>query len=251
MGTVVKGEAQEIVREKRTLESWLHVFGWALIGVISFAVAAYAAGLVLRALLTVGVPVTPRLALGQLLLGVLLYGGMASALMGVAWWRRKRFTVRELGVARLLTWRDMGFALAGVVLYLILTIAALKLATFIPGFDVSQAQDTGLGAIYGWERAVAFFSLVVFTPVAEEIIFRGMIYGRMRRAKLPWWVSAVVLSVLFGVAHLQWNVGLDVFCLSLVLCALREVTGSIWAGVLVHILKNAIAFFIVYGVMGF
>jgi membrane protease YdiL (CAAX protease family) len=55
---------------------------------------------------------------------------------------------------------------------------------------------------------------------------------------------------LFGVAHLQfgsgapllWVAALDTFTLSIVLCYLREKTGSVWAGVFLHAIKNAIAF---------
>jgi membrane protease YdiL (CAAX protease family) len=56
----------------------------------------------------------------------------------------------------------------------------------------------------------------------------------------------VATSVLFGLIHGQWNVGVDVFVLSMVACSLREVTGSIWAGILLHMLKNALAFYIIF-----
>jgi abortive infection protein len=84
----------------------------------------------------------------------------------------------------------------------------------------------------------------VLTPLFEELIFRGFLYGKLRIRAVPWWLSAVVVSALFGLAHMQWNVAIDVFCLSMVACALREVTGSIWAGTLLHIIKNMIAFII-------
>jgi membrane protease YdiL (CAAX protease family) len=50
------------------------------------------------------------------------------------------------------------------------------------------------------------------------------------------------VSALFGLAHMQWNVAIDVFVLSMVACYLRELTGSIWAGIILHCLKNLIAF---------
>ena len=57
-------------------------------------------------------------------------------------------------------------------------------------------------------------------------------------------ISALLVSVLFGVVHLQWNVGVTVFAMSLVLCGLREVTGTIYAGILMHMLKNGLAMWI-------
>ena len=59
---------------------------------------------------------------------------------------------------------------------------------------------------------------------------------------MPWWLPATLVSALFGVAHGQWNVGLDVFVLSMVACGLREATGSIWAGIVLHMIKNMVAF---------
>ena len=100
----------------------------------------------------------------------------------------------------------------------------------------------------GWERGIAFVMLAVLAPIVEEIIFRGWLYGKLR-IKIPKWAAILVTSLLFGLVHLQWNVGITVFCMSVVNCLLREVTGTIYAGILVHILNNSIAFYLVY-VMG-
>ena len=75
-------------------------------------------------------------------------------------------------------------------------------------------------------------------------MFRGMLYGGLRRSKMPWWGAAVIVSALFGLAHMQWNVAIDVFVLSMVACYLRELTGGIWAGFMLHMLKNGLAFFV-------
>jgi membrane protease YdiL (CAAX protease family) len=45
---------------------------------------------------------------------------------------------------------------------------------------------------------------------------------------------------------LQWAVALDTMVLSLMLCTLREYTGAIWAGVLVHAIKNGLAFYLLF-----
>jgi membrane protease YdiL (CAAX protease family) len=50
----------------------------------------------------------------------------------------------------------------------------------------------------------------------------------------------------FGAVHGQWNVAIDVFSLSLIMCGLREITGNIWAGALLHMLKNGLAFYILF-----
>lgn len=152
------------------------------------------------------------------------------------------------------TWTDIGLAPAGLVVYLLLTAGVTALFMLFPWFDSGEAQDVGFNVLYsGVDRVVAFLTLVVVAPIAEETIFRGWLYGKLR-AKFSermsnvggMLLSILLVSVAFGVLHGQWNVGVDVFALSVVLCGLREVTGTIYAGILLHMLKNGIAFFLLY-----
>ena len=88
-------------------------------------------------------------------------------------------------------------------------------------------------------------TLVIVAPIAEEVLFRGYLYGKLKGYVPAIW-AALATSLLFGIAHFQWTVGIDVFILSMFLCGLRSLTGSIWAGILVHILKNALAYYILF-----
>lgn len=61
--------------------------------------------------------------------------------------------------------------------------------------------------------------------------------------------ATLITSVLFGLPHLLtgkegilWVAMIDTFALSLILCFLREKTGSLYASILVHALKNTVAF---------
>ena len=85
----------------------------------------------------------------------------------------------------------------------------------------------------------------MIAPIAEEVVFRGWLYGKFR-SKMPAYLSIVLVSALFGLMHGQWNVGINVFCLSIVLCLLREVTGTIWSGIVLHMLKNGLAFYLLF-----
>ncbi|MBR5647388.1 CPBP family intramembrane metalloprotease [Candidatus Saccharibacteria bacterium] len=160
----------------------------------------------------------------------------------------------SLGLKDLPTWTDIGLAPVGYILALILAGAATWLFTNFSWFNAEEVQDVGFGLLLnGVDRVIAFITLVVVAPIAEEIIFRGWLYGRLREDTASvmnnvWSIilSSLLVSALFGLVHLQWNVAVDVFCLSVVLCALREVTGTIYAGILTHILKNGIAFYLLY-----
>jgi uncharacterized protein len=184
----------------------------------------------------------------QTIFAALVYIVTLAIVVGVPWWIRKIKTDKtELGLTRLPGWLDIGLAPAGFVIYTLATVAITSVVSqLIPGFDLNQVQETGFGNIaYRYEFMLAFVTLVVIAPIAEEILFRGYLYSKLRKYA-PAWVAVILTSVLFGAIHGQWNVALDVFALSLVLCVLREITGSVWAGILLHMMKNALAFYVLF-----
>ena len=160
----------------------------------------------------------------------------------------------ELGLKDLPTWTDLGLAPVGFIVSLLLAAALVWAFSFFPWFDANQAQDVGFN-IYmnGGDKILAFLTLVVVAPVAEEVIFRGWLYGKLRArlsGELPQiWsiiISIFITSLVFGLVHFQWNVGVNVFALSIVLCVLREITGTTYAGMLTHMIKNGVAFYLLY-----
>jgi len=171
------------------------------------------------------------------------------------WVSLKMKTSREeLGLTGLPTWTDIGLAPVGFVVYYVAGIfLMILLMRVFPGVDWEQAQDVGFENLFlVSDKILAFLALVVIAPIAEEIIFRGWLYGKIR-AKVPAWVGILAVSVLFGLLHWgwnvdapQWNVVANVFCMSIVLCMLREITGTIWSGVILHMLKNGLAFYLLF-----
>lgn len=173
------------------------------------------------------------------------------AYLPVKLFKRWKTSREELGLKELPTWTDLGLAPVGFFVYLILAMILTYVAgALFPGFDISEAQETGYEFLNsGLDRIVAFLALVIIAPIAEEIIFRGWLYGKLR-AKIPGkfslFLSVLIVSVLFGILHGQWNVGINVFAMSIVLCTLREITGTVYSGILLHILKNGVAFVMLY-----
>ena len=160
----------------------------------------------------------------------------------------------EVGIKDLPSWTDIGLAPASYIIYVLVSGALVSFFSTFPWFNINEAQDLGLNFFMsGPEKLISFFALVVVAPIAEEILFRGVLYGKLREiflGKMPEYLSVLfsilLVSLLFGFIHMQWNVGVDVFALSLVLCSLREITGTINAGILLHMMKNGIAFYLVY-----
>jgi membrane protease YdiL (CAAX protease family) len=178
----------------------------------------------------------------------LIYVLTLALTLGGPWLLRRRLTSKtDLGLSREPSWMDILLAPAGAVLYLFLSGLLVTLFSIgFPQIDLQQAQDVGFKNLSGNSQyLLAFITLVVVAPLAEEVLFRGYLYGKLRKHG-PIWLSALITSVLFGLAHGQWNVAIDTFALSLILCSLREVTGSIWAGTLLHMMKNGLAFYLLF-----
>lgn len=229
---------------------WLQWIVWPLWVVACYFVAGYVGGALLaNGAKWLGFGGAFTTTLGGLVFQALIYA-MLIALIFLAPKVRKTVTSKLLGAQRAISWSDIGLGVAGYIVYFIVLIAVMMLAKYLfPQLDTAQSQDLGFTSLFGFERFVGFIVFVVIAPLSEEFIMRGFLYGKLRQAKMPLWPAAVVVSVLFGLAHGQWNVGIDTFILSMVACYLREATDTIWPGVIIHIVKNMVAYIVLFVAM--
>lgn len=158
-------------------------------------------------------------------------------------WKTDR---EKVGLKELPTFTDIGLGIVGIIATLILSGIISSVLTNFPWFNASQTQNVGFDYLNaGLDRIVAFIALVIVAPVFEEIIFRGWLYDKLR-GKYSFIPSMIITSALFGFMHGQWNVGVTVGLMSAVMCFERETTGTIYAGIITHMLKNGIAFYLLY-----
>jgi len=92
--------------------------------------------------------------------------------------------------------------------------------------------ETEWGAVFLWIPVVF---LVLVGPILEEIVFRGLLYGPMRRRVGPVF-AALVTALLFMLGHGQIAQGIFVF--GLLFAYLYESTQSLVPSILFHILVN-------------
>lgn len=181
---------------------------------------------------------------------VLLAEGVTVLLLGL-FLRHHKVSFRSLGWNRWPKWSDVGLAaLAFVAYFIVLTIVLGIVTSLIPEINTSQKQQLGFTNAAGTGQLIlTYLSLAVLPPIVEETVFRGFLYGSLRKT-LTFIQAMLATSVLFGIAHLElgagapplWTAATDVFILSLALVTLRVRTGSLWASVFLHCLKNTIAF---------
>lgn len=158
-----------------------------------------------------------------------------------------RLSSAQLGMSRMPVWSDLVVAPLGFILYFMLSAVLVIIATIvIPGFDASKQQDIGFTQLsQSYEALVAFATLVVLAPIAEEILFRGYLFGALKTVLKSWQV-VFVTALLFAILHGSLNVGIDTFALGIILGLVRLSSGSIWPAILIHMMKNSVAFYLVF-----
>ena len=91
------------------------------------------------------------------------------------------------------------------------------------------------------EVIVDVFDGVVFAPVFEELMFRGVLFlGMMKRLGAP--LAALISTVLFAVVHTQYDAWamFSVGVFGLACCWLTWKTGSIKSGIVLHMIFNGL-----------
>jgi uncharacterized protein len=216
---------------------------------VAFSLAQVAVGAVVAGLATAGVPFeSVNEAFFNSVLPAIIYVLAIALVIGVPWLIFKNRTTRaDLGLTRLPSWLDLLLTPAGFIVYLILSGLLLTAAsTWLTFVDLDQVQETGFsGLSQQFEYFLAFATLVIVAPVAEEILFRGYLFGKLQK-HVPVWIAILLTSGLFALVHGAWNVGIDVFALSIVLCLLRIVSKSLWPSILLHMVKNGVAFYVLF-----
>jgi membrane protease YdiL (CAAX protease family) len=214
-----------------------------------FFVAQFLVVGAVRVLVDMGLPVAQmNEALLQTVISAVIYLVAIVIVIGLPWWiRRYKTTREEVGLQRLPEWTELLLAPVGFIAYMITSgIVVWAVGQMIPAFNPTQAQHIGFQMIsQRQELILAFITLVMIAPFCEELLFRGFLYGKLKKHTKRW-IAIIITSVLFGAAHMQWNVSIDTFVLSVFLCLVRDMTKSLWPSIIIHMIKNGIAFYLLF-----
>lgn len=86
-------------------------------------------------------------------------------------------------------------------------------------------------------RFLVVMAAVVVAPLAEEVLFRGFVYGVLKRyTDAPF--AALSSSLMFAIIHLHVGSLLPLWVLALLFCLAYEVTGCLLAPMLLHMIFN-------------
>jgi uncharacterized protein len=125
---------------------------------------------------------------------------------------------------------------AGIVIDLLLGVVGDRL-----GFASHWTEWFDADLAWGPAAAVAvtLMGSILFAPVFEELIFRGLLYGTLR-TRLSWPLAALGSALVFAFAHGYGVAGfLSVLLSGLLWAWVYERTGSLLPSMLAHVVNNA------------
>ncbi|MFW5866269.1 MAG: CPBP family intramembrane glutamic endopeptidase [Armatimonadota bacterium] len=183
--------------------------------------------------------------LGRPILMGIQYLLVSGVTLAVIWYRIRAKTshpLRALGVRLKRGLSLVGTGLSGYGAFLTLMIGIALLLGWLMGDAVPLAQTTeeiiGSAETPG-EVAIYFVLVCIFAPIFEEIIFRGYVYGGLRRIMSPR-AAIIIAAAAFAAVHLNAEAFLVITLIGAMLCYLYERSRSLIPGMIAHGLHNGL-----------
>jgi membrane protease YdiL (CAAX protease family) len=150
------------------------------------------------------------------------------------------FGLRRLSIAK-----AAGIALLGIIpLYIVVALVAAVVTSWAkdvwPDIQPQDAVKAFKTASSPSLKAMMGIAAVIVAPLVEETVFRGFIYGVLKRYTDGWY-AAVCSAALFAIVHMHVGSLVPLFVLALGLCAAYERTGSLLVPMGMHALFNGVS----------
>jgi membrane protease YdiL (CAAX protease family) len=119
--------------------------------------------------------------------------------------------------------------------------AVMELLRFTP---VTQAavEELQKSTLSVTEKILFAIFTIVLAPIAEEALFRGILYPTVKQAGHPRW-ALWGTSVAFGIMHFNMATLVPLVFLAVILALLYEASGSLLAPIAAHGVFNAVNYF--------
>ena len=140
-----------------------------------------------------------------------------------------------------LIWPRRGEVVFGVAAMVVMIVAGNVLSWLVGRSLVTPFQiDIYTTASAGGWLLWLWLAIVVFTPIGEEILFRGFLFRGWLQQPRDAWAVIVITSLLWAFIHVQydWYVIAQIFIFGLLLGWMRWASGSTLLTILLHALIN-------------
>jgi membrane protease YdiL (CAAX protease family) len=165
---------------------------------------------------------------------------IAAALLVASMWARG-LTTASFGLRRVALRPALGWMVLAFVAFWILTAIYVSIVGQPDQQELTRdlREEDSLAALIGYGVLLAFVA-----PLAEELFFRGFVFGVLRERIGAAW-GAIATGVVFGLVHVAGSpvetIGVLII-LGVLLCLLYLQTGSLIPCIALHAINNAISF---------
>lgn len=121
-----------------------------------------------------------------------------------------------------------------------LSISLNNIISMSPLVSMSQEYQNASDAFYGSSIGLELLGSALITPFLEELLHRGVVYGRLRR-RMNTWQAVIISALVFAALHFNVVQFIYAFLLGVVFALFVEKTGRLFPAVLAHVVANTIA----------
>ena len=127
----------------------------------------------------------------------------------------------------------------GLGLFAFANIAANTISQILLSFGLGIYSPSFSQSKNGAEFIITFFAVAIVPAFVEEFAFRGIVLGALKRFGDGF--AILVSALLFGLIHRNFAQIPFAFIIGLVLAFAVIKTGSLWTGIIIHFLNNALS----------
>ncbi len=130
--------------------------------------------------------------------------------------------------------------LAAVLITICIGTALNNIISMTPLVEISKGYQEANEGFYGSTLAFELVSSAVFTPVLEELVFRGILFTRLK-SMMPRVMAVILSSFIFAVIHFNIVQFIYALMIGILLAVLMECAGNLYAAAAGHMAVNALA----------
>lgn len=135
------------------------------------------------------------------------------------------------------TWIALGKVL---LITLLFSISLNNIISMSPLVSISEEYQTASNAFYSSTIWVELFGSALVTPFLEELLHRGVVYGRLRRM-MGTKASVLLSALLFAGLHFNLVQFIYAFLMGILFALFVEKTGKLYPAIFAHIIANGVA----------
>lgn len=130
----------------------------------------------------------------------------------------------------------------GIMPVIVVTSILYQLFLYVAGYPVTMQDVVALfmEPHSAWSLLLLLLMAVVLAPLAEEMLFRGILMPALMK-KTGTGAAVAISSALFALSHMHLPSLAPIFVLSLALSLLYIYSGSLWSAIMLHAVFNGVS----------